>query len=78
MGCVKVALESSELGVVIAPTGAGKSMVLVHLGTQALKEGKTVVHYTLELSDTVVGSRYDSCMTGIPLNDLMHNKAGDI
>ena len=59
---------------VIAPTGAGKSMVLVHLGTQALKEGKTVVHYTLELSDTVVGSRYDSCMTGIPLNDLMHNK----
>ena len=26
------------------------------------------------MADTVVGSRYDSCMTGIPLNDLMHNK----
>jgi replicative DNA helicase len=71
----KGGLGRSELGVVIAPTGAGKSMVLVHLGTQALKEGKTVVHYTLELADTVVGSRYDSCITGIPLNDLMHNKA---
>jgi replicative DNA helicase len=29
----------SELGVVIAPTGAGKSMILVHLGATAVKEG---------------------------------------
>ena len=70
----KGGLGKSELGVVIAPTGAGKSMVLVHLGSQALKEGKTVVHYTLELGDTVVAQRYDSCITGIPLNDLMMNK----
>jgi replicative DNA helicase len=58
------------LGVVIAPTGAGKSMALVHLGVQALQEGKTVVHYTLELQDTVVASRYDSCLTKIPLMNL--------
>ena len=70
----KGGLGKSELGVVIAPTGAGKSMVLVHLGSQALKEGKTVVHYTLELGDMVVGQRYDSCITKIPLNDLMMNK----
>ena len=63
-------LGKSELGVVIAPTGAGKSMVLVHLGSQALKENKTIVHYTLELQDTVVASRYDSCITGYPLSDL--------
>ena len=60
-------LGKGELGVVIAPTGAGKSMVLVHLGSQAVKLGKTVVHYTLELSDTVIASRYDSCITKIPL-----------
>ena len=66
----KGGLGQKELGVVIAPTGAGKSMALVHLGTQALKEGKTVVHYTLELQDTVVASRYDSCLTKIPLQDL--------
>ena len=63
-------LGKSELGVVIAPTGAGKSMVLVHLGAQAVKEAKTVIHYTLELQDTVVASRYDSCITGYPLSDL--------
>jgi replicative DNA helicase len=70
----KGGLGKSELGVVIAPTGAGKSMVLVHLGSEALKQGKTVVHYTLELQDTVVGNRYDSCISEIPLGDLFHNK----
>jgi len=67
-------LGSGELGVVIAPTGVGKSMALVHLGAQAVKEGKTVIHYTLELGDTVVASRYDSCITGIGLNDLWNSK----
>jgi len=66
----KGGLGKGELGVVIAPTGAGKSMVLVHLGAQAIKNGKNVVHYTLELADTVVASRYDSCITGVPLRDL--------
>lgn len=67
-------LGSGELGVCIAPTGAGKSMALVHLGTQAVLEGKTVVHYTLELADTVVATRYDSCITGIPLTNTFANK----
>ena len=70
-GICQGGLGQKELGVVIAPTGVGKSMALVHLGTQALKEGKTVVHYTLELQDTVVGSRYDSCLTRIELGDLV-------
>lgn len=63
-------LGKSELGVVIAPTGAGKSMVLVHLGTEALKEGKTVIHYTMELQETVIANRYDSCLTGYPLTGI--------
>tara|TARA_R110000824_G_scaffold150209_5_gene320736 strand:+ start:602 stop:1975 length:1374 start_codon:yes stop_codon:yes gene_type:complete len=70
----KGGLGRGELGVVIAPTGAGKSMALVHLGSQAIKEGKNVIHYTLELSDTAVGMRYDSCITGIHLPDLINKK----
>ena len=66
---VKGGLGKSELGVVVAPTGAGKSMVLVHLATQALLKGKTVVYYTLELKDTVVGQRFDCCITDVPLNE---------
>tara|TARA_Y100000310_G_scaffold344674_1_gene458711 strand:+ start:1207 stop:2577 length:1371 start_codon:yes stop_codon:yes gene_type:complete len=67
-------LGQGELGVVIAPTGAGKSMALVHLGAQAVMEGLTVVHYTLELQETVVATRYDSCITGIDLNELYNRK----
>jgi len=66
----KGGLGRGELGVVIAPTGAGKSMALVHLGAQAVKEGKNVVYYTLELLDTVVANRFDSCITGVKLQDL--------
>jgi len=70
----KGGLGKRELGVVIAPTGAGKSMVLCHLGTRALQEGKTVIHYTLELADSVVGTRYDCCLTGVSLRDHRINK----
>ena len=70
----KGGLGAGELGVVIAPTGAGKSMVLTHLGAQAVKEGKTVIHYTLELAESAIGNRYDSCLTGVPLGDLFQLK----
>ena len=65
----KGGLGNSELGVVVAPTGAGKSMVLVHLATQALLKGKTVVYYTLELKDAVVGQRFDCCISKVHLGE---------
>ena len=70
----KGGLGIGELGVAIAPTGAGKSMALVHLGAAAVKTGRTVVHYTLELADTVVATRYDSCITGFSLTDIISFK----
>lgn len=63
-------LGRGELGVIIALSGAGKSHLLVHMGAQALMAGKTVVHYTLELSEQNIACRYDSCITKAPLNDL--------
>ena len=67
-------LGRGELGVVIAPTGAGKSMCLVHLGAAALKAGKNVVYYTLELQDKVVANRFDSCLTDLSLTEIMDHK----
>jgi len=63
-----------ELGVIIAPTGAGKSMALVHLGASAVKEGLNVVYVTLELAADVVGLRFDSCISGIQLGALKRRK----
>jgi hypothetical protein len=70
----KGGLGKGELGVMIAPTGAGKSMALVHLGAAALKAGKNVIHYTLELQDKVVATRYDSCITGLGLSEILSQK----
>ena len=66
-------LGKGELGVVVAPAGIGKSFLLVNLGTQAIKKGKNVLHYTLELNEAYVGLRYDSVLTGIANQELKYN-----
>lgn len=63
-------LSPGELGVVIAPPGGGKSMCLVKGASTALLEGKNVVYYTLELSEDVVGQRFDSCINDIKLKNV--------
>ncbi len=67
-------LAAGELGVVAAPSGAGKSWILAALGTQAMKEGKKVIHFTLELNDNYTGLRYDTIFTGIEPSELRNNK----
>jgi len=63
-------VASGELFVVIAPTGGGKSMMLVRNGVAALKAGKKVIYFTLELSEEIVGQRFDACFNNIPLNKV--------
>lgn len=48
--------------------------VLSKLGAEAIQQGKTVVHYSMELSEHYVGQRYDTIFTGIPSSDLLDNK----
>lgn len=67
-------LGKGEAAVIIAPSGIGKSQVLVSLGAAALKAGKTVLHVTLELSESQIGLRYDSNITGIPVSELVSHK----
>tara|TARA_R110000803_G_scaffold30564_2_gene68862 strand:+ start:4287 stop:5663 length:1377 start_codon:yes stop_codon:yes gene_type:complete len=63
-------LGAGEMGVFVAPAGIGKSMALVNAAANCVKKGLTVNYYTLELSDTYVGGRFDSHFTGIPTQDL--------
>ncbi len=67
-------LGRGEIGVVTAPTGVGKSHFLVHVGAEALRVGKNVVHYTFELTETAVGIRYDSNLCGIPSTEVREKK----
>lgn len=63
-------LASGELGIIIAPPGVGKSWFLSKIGLYAIKQGIDVVHYTLELRDMPSAQRYDTCLIGIPPQDL--------
>jgi hypothetical protein len=59
-----------EMAFVLAATGGGKSMFLVAGASTALLIGKKVVYYTLELSEEVVGQRFDACINQIGLKNV--------
>ena len=66
-------LAVGELGVIVSPAGIGKSWVLASIGANAVKNGKTVIHYTLELNEEYTGLRYDSIFTGIANQNLKYH-----
>jgi hypothetical protein len=57
-------LSLSELGMVIGPTGRGKSIVLVNLAAEALRAGKNVVYISFELFEQEVLLRFFQNLTG--------------
>jgi len=67
-------LGPGELGVVVAPSGVGKTWILTAIGAEAVRKGLSVVHYTMELSEHYVGARYDTVFTGIPSADLKEKR----
>ena len=67
-------LAGGELGVIVAPAGIGKSWTLQAIGADAVRQGKTVIHYTLELNAQYVGLRYDTIVSGQPTANLQYHK----
>jgi replicative DNA helicase len=67
-------LAGGEMGVVVAPSGIGKSWFLQALGVNALKQGKNVIHYTLELNEAYVGLRYATIFSEVPVANIKDNK----
>lgn len=66
-------IGKGELIIFVAGPGAGKSTSMINVGAHLLKLGKTVVHYTMELSEPYVAQRYDSVVTGIATANLKYN-----
>ena len=62
-----------ELILFAAPPGIGKSWSLVNIGVNAMKKGKVVAHYTLELNEGYVGQRYDAVLSGVAVANLKYN-----
>jgi len=63
-----------DLFVLVAPPGGGKTWGLVAVGAHAVKQGRTVIHYTMELQEPYVGRRYDANFSGISAQNLKYHK----
>lgn len=68
-------LAGGELGVLVAPAGGGKSWGLVSLAANAVKAGKRVIYYTLELNQFYVARRFDAYFTKIAFQNLVEEHA---
>ena len=56
-------LGAGELAIVVAPTSVGKTMFLINIAYNAMKQGKKVLYVTLELSAKRIAGRFDQLVT---------------
>lgn len=67
-------LGGGELGIFIASTGAGKSWSLINLAFHAMKQGKNVIYYTMELKAAYVAQRFASILSGIAPQNIKYHR----
>jgi replicative DNA helicase len=66
--------SKKEIACILGAPGFGKSIFLCNFGFHALKNGFNVVHYSMEMSETRVGARYDSIVSNISDKQLLENR----
>jgi len=49
------------------------SWFLSRIGAEAMRQGKNVMHFTMELNEKYVGLRYDACFSGIAFQEVRKN-----
>lgn len=59
-------LARTELLLVSANSGGGKSITLANLALNMVEQGLNVLYISLELSELMVSQRFDTLVTGIP------------
>lgn len=78
-------LLPKTLNVVMAVSGAGKSLFMCHCAAAHYAMGRNVLYITLELSEAMVGQRIDANLLGIDMDmlgslprDVYMKKIGDV
>lgn len=67
---LNLGLAPKELGIVLAPSGRGKSMMLINFSFACMCMRKRVFYLTLDMSEFKTFSRFDALFSGIALNEL--------
>ena len=69
-GIIGGGLGDGEMGVILAATGIGKSMMLLNLAAAAVILGLFVVYYSLELSEKAIQRRLAARLSGMKIKEL--------
>lgn len=67
----KGGLPKKSITVLVATSGAGKSIFKCHMAASALMQGKNVLYITMELSEEEISKRIDANLLDETLDDVM-------
>ena len=67
-------LAKGEIGVVLAPTGVGKTTLLTRFANTAFNMGHNVLQIFFEDNPKIIQRKHFTCWTGIPSQDLGEHK----
>jgi len=67
-------LSKTELGVILAPFGVGKTTLMTKIGNTAFNDGYNVLQIFFEDNPKVIQRKHISCWSGIDLNSLSVHK----
>lgn len=67
-------MRRGEFGLIIAPYGIGKSIVLLNLAIAAARQRKKVILFTLEMSREEYEDRFDAWYSKVPMQNLWKNQ----
>ena len=65
-------LPQKSLSVILASTGAGKSLFMCHQSAAALTQGKNVLYITMEMAEERIAERIDSNLMNVPVDQLQN------
>lgn len=65
---------AGDLAIIFGNPGGGKSWMMVAIAAHALKMGKNVIYYTLELAEGYVGKRFDCNLTGYSIEEVERHR----
>jgi len=63
-------LAAGEIGIIVAPTGVGKTLTLVNIGYGAMRQGRKVVYATLEIKPRRVARRFDCRIAQVTFKEI--------
>ena len=63
-------LSKKSLNVVLAGTGAGKSLFMCHTAASSLMQGKNVLYITMEMAEERIAERIDANLLNLSMDEL--------